>query len=169
MILGSSSGGSGMATTTTTVTQHQNAGGGGGHTRRGGPGKQVDTNATVYQFRIEERQRISLSKESRAVRTLTIIWITFVVCWVPFFIMYIIGAFCEECFSSITVHMLTWLGYINSALNPLIYTIFNEDYRKAFRKLLCILPDPDDAAARARSSRTQNRAAPSLQPLSSAE
>lgn len=33
---------------------------------------------------------------------------------------------------------VTWLGYVNSSLNPLIYTIFNAEYRKAFKKLLCI-------------------------------
>lgn len=29
-----------------------------------------------------------------------------------------------------------WLGYINSFLNPVIYTIFNFDFRRAFKKLL---------------------------------
>ncbi|KAJ6662257.1 hypothetical protein lerEdw1_012420 [Lerista edwardsae] len=30
----------------------------------------------------------------------------------------------------------TWLGYVNSALNPVIYTIFNNEFRKAFLKIL---------------------------------
>jgi len=30
-----------------------------------------------------------------------------------------------------------WLGYCNSALNPIIYTIFNRDFRRAFHKMLC--------------------------------
>uniref|UniRef100_A0A1A9VCJ0 G-protein coupled receptors family 1 profile domain-containing protein n=1 Tax=Glossina austeni TaxID=7395 RepID=A0A1A9VCJ0_GLOAU len=29
-----------------------------------------------------------------------------------------------------------WLGYMNSALNPAIYTIFNKDFRRAFRRIL---------------------------------
>ncbi|XP_050303625.1 probable G-protein coupled receptor No18 [Anthonomus grandis grandis] len=92
----------------------------------------------VYQF-IEERQRISLSKERRAARTLGIIMGVFVVCWLPFFLMYVIVPFCPTCCPSRRlINFITWLGYINSVLNPIIYTIFNMDFRRAFRKLLGI-------------------------------
>ena len=30
--------------------------------------------------------------------------------------------------------LTTWLGYINSLLNPFIYTIYNREFRKAFQK-----------------------------------
>lgn len=90
----------------------------------------------VYQF-IEEKQKISLSKERRAARTLGIIMGVFVICWLPFFLMYVILPFCESCCPSDKFkNFITWLGYLNSALNPLIYTIFNLDYRRAFCKIL---------------------------------
>lgn len=95
-------------------------------------------NNTVYQF-IEEKQKISLSKERRAARTLGIIMGVFIFCWVPFFVLYIVTPFCPTCCpSEQLIDFLTWLGYINSALNPIIYTIFNLDYRRAFKKLLGI-------------------------------
>ncbi|KAL0269852.1 UNVERIFIED_CONTAM: hypothetical protein PYX00_007450 [Menopon gallinae] len=92
----------------------------------------------VDQF-IEEKQRISLSKERRAARTLGIIMGVFVVCWLPFFLMYVILPFCVLCCPTDKFkNFITWLGYINSAINPVIYTIFNMDFRKAFKKLLRI-------------------------------
>ncbi|CAH0559433.1 unnamed protein product [Brassicogethes aeneus] len=94
----------------------------------------------VSQF-IEEKQRISLSKERRAARTLGIIMGVFVVCWLPFFLMYVILPFCPTCCPSRRlINFITWLGYINSVLNPIIYTIFNLDFRRAFRKLLGLRP-----------------------------
>lgn len=92
----------------------------------------------VYQF-IEEKQKISLSKERRAARTLGIIMGVFVICWLPFFLMYVIVPFCPTCCpTDKLINFITWLGYINSGLNPIIYTIFNLDYRRAFKRLLGI-------------------------------
>ncbi|CAH0399820.1 unnamed protein product [Chilo suppressalis] len=92
----------------------------------------------VHQF-IEQKQKISLSKERRAARTLGIIMGVFVVCWLPFFLMYLILPFCPWCRpSNKFINFITWLGYVNSTVNPLIYTIFNLDFRKAFKKLLCM-------------------------------
>lgn len=95
---------------------------------------------TVYQF-IEEKQRISLTRERRAARTLGIIMGVFVFCWLPFFVIYLVIPFCVSCcLSNKFINFITWLGYINSALNPLIYTIFNMDFRRAFKKLLFMKP-----------------------------
>lgn len=92
----------------------------------------------VNQF-IEQKQKISLSKERRAARTLGIIMGVFVICWLPFFLMYLILPFCATCCPSMRlINVITWLGYANSTVNPLIYTIFNIEFRKAFKRLLGI-------------------------------
>ncbi|XP_006820690.1 5-hydroxytryptamine receptor 1A-alpha-like [Saccoglossus kowalevskii] len=83
--------------------------------------------------------RISVSQEKKAAKTLGIIMGTFIFCWLPFFIMALVLPFCKEhCqnFPIVVMDIFTWLGYMNSALNPLIYTFFNLEFRKAFNRIL---------------------------------
>ncbi len=61
----------------------------------------------------------------------------FIVCWMPFFTMYVVRAFCPECIPSILFSVLFWLGYCNSAINPCIYALFSKDFRFAFQKIVC--------------------------------
>ncbi|CAL1283088.1 unnamed protein product [Larinioides sclopetarius] len=96
--------------------------------------------ATVRHY-MKEKQKICLQKERRAARVLGIVMGVFVVCWLPFFLMYVILPFCENCYvSNRVINIITWLGYFNSALNPVIYTAFNTDFRKAFIYILCRKP-----------------------------
>lgn len=46
------------------------------------------------------------------------------------------GAFCKTCIPPLLFKILTWLGYFNSAMNPVIYSIFNTEFRDAFKKIL---------------------------------
>lgn len=84
------------------------------------------------------RRRISVSREKKAATTLGLILGAFIVCWLPFFVQEVIvntcGPPCKP--SGVLVNVLTWLGYLNSLINPLIYTVFNEDFKKAFQKLI---------------------------------
>lgn len=74
--------------------------------------------------------------DHKAAITLGFIMGTFLVCWVPFFCINIVAAVCKSCISDIVFKFLTWLGYANSALNPIIYSIFNTEFREAFRRIL---------------------------------
>lgn len=61
----------------------------------------------------------------------------FLVCWTPFFVVHITQALCPACaVPPQLVSAVTWLGYVNSALNPVIYTIFNAEFRNVFHKAL---------------------------------
>lgn len=61
----------------------------------------------------------------------------FLFCWTPFFVVHTMRALCEDCdIPSSLISIVTWLGYVNSAINPIIYTVFNTEFRKFFRNFL---------------------------------
>ncbi|KAF7271086.1 hypothetical protein GWI33_015992 [Rhynchophorus ferrugineus] len=81
-----------------------------------------------------EKRRIARKKEKRATLILGLIMGSFIACWLPFFFMYILRL--AYWIPPIAFSTAFWLGYMNSALNPVIYTIFNKDFRRAFRRIL---------------------------------
>ncbi|CAL8312545.1 unnamed protein product [Boreogadus saida] len=83
-----------------------------------------------------EKKRISAAREKRATKTLGIILGAYIVCWLPFFIYTLVVAACGACFSPELFDGFTWLGYLNSLINPIIYTMSNEDFKRAFHKLI---------------------------------
>ena len=74
--------------------------------------------------------------ETKAAKTLGIIVGCFIVCWFPFFTMYLVSAFCDECINELAFKIIFWLGYCNSAFNPFIYAMFSREFRGAFKKIL---------------------------------
>lgn len=86
--------------------------------------------------RILKVQAKRFRMETKAAKTLAIIVGGFIVCWFPFFTMYMIRAFCQPCIQPLLFSVLFWLGYCNSAINPLIYALFSKEFRIAFKTIL---------------------------------
>uniref|UniRef100_A0A1B0BPT0 G-protein coupled receptors family 1 profile domain-containing protein n=1 Tax=Glossina palpalis gambiensis TaxID=67801 RepID=A0A1B0BPT0_9MUSC len=86
----------------------------------------------------KEKRRIARKKEKRATLILGLIMGSFIASWLPFFFLYILKPACRDhCHIPDSAFAIAfWLGYMNSALNPAIYTIFNKDFRRAFRRIL---------------------------------
>ncbi|XP_020329324.1 alpha-2B adrenergic receptor-like [Oncorhynchus kisutch] len=85
------------------------------------------------------RRKAMVNREKRFTFVLAVVIGVFVVCWFPFFFSYSLQAICPETCSlpDPLFKFFFWIGYCNSCLNPVIYTIFNQDFRKAFKKILC--------------------------------
>ncbi|XP_034544269.1 alpha-2A adrenergic receptor [Notolabrus celidotus] len=78
------------------------------------------------------------NREKRFTFVLAVVIGVFVVCWFPFFFTYMLMTLCDSCPVPDTLFkFFFWFGYCNSALNPIIYTIFNNDFRRSFKKILC--------------------------------
>ncbi|KAM8886272.1 alpha-2B adrenergic receptor [Spinachia spinachia] len=84
------------------------------------------------------RRKAMVNREKRFTFVLAVVIGVFVGCWFPFFFSYSLQAVCPDT-CAIPGPLFTfffWIGYCNSSLNPVIYTIFNKDFRKAFKKIL---------------------------------
>nr|XP_010981560.2 LOW QUALITY PROTEIN: alpha-2A adrenergic receptor [Camelus dromedarius] len=96
-----------------------------------GPGEERGGGAKASRWRGARQNR-----EKRFTFVLAVVIGVFVVCWFPFFFTYTLTA--VGCSVPRTLFkFFFWFGYCNSSLNPVIYTIFNHDFRRAFKKILC--------------------------------
>ncbi|MEQ2304156.1 hypothetical protein AMECASPLE_024032 [Ameca splendens] len=105
------------------------------------PDSGVTLKQAWHRFIDHSRHRIQslrIHKEHKAAKQLGFIIAAFLLCWIPYFIVFMVMAFCPECVHH-DLHMFTiWLGYINSTLNPFIYPLCNGNFKRVFKNILKI-------------------------------
>ena len=96
-------------------------------------------NKAIYAFKIK-RESSAVKNEQKAVKVLGFVFVVFLIAWAPFTFVNILSAFLQSSSYYTPSHtlltVLTWLGYISSSINPLVYTAVNEKFRYAFKQIL---------------------------------
>nr|XP_020637807.1 5-hydroxytryptamine receptor 6 [Pogona vitticeps] len=86
----------------------------------------------------DNHRKLSNKNSKRALKaslTLGVLLGMFFVAWLPFFVCNMAQAVCN-CISADFFDILTWLGYCNSTMNPIIYPLFMRDFKRAMAKYL---------------------------------
>ncbi|EFX85745.1 hypothetical protein DAPPUDRAFT_22045, partial [Daphnia pulex] len=142
---GSGSGGSGSAETVELLTLRIHRGG-----RVASDNRRCAAAAALLTYQAANRHQLAIdpsstrklakiAKERKAAKTLGIVMGVFIACWLPFFVTNLLSAFCQSCIHNPerVVTVVTWLGWINSGMNPVIYACWSRDFRRAFARILC--------------------------------
>lgn len=95
---------------------------------------------TEREDKITRRKRLmpaGVTRERKVVVVIAVVLTMFLVCWLPFALTLAIISVCESCPDSNGLFsFFQWLTWSNSALNPIIYTIFNKEFRSSIRKIV---------------------------------
>ena len=99
----------------------------------------TDLNLSASASTTFKHRRTITTKERKASKVLGIIFAVFVILWTPFFVVNVLSVVCESCLDAIgptAMSSLTWLGYISSLANPIVYTMFSRLFRTVFYRLI---------------------------------
>lgn len=105
-----------------------------------------------------KRPSAALAREIKAARQLGVIMGAFTLCFMPYFVLFMVVAFCDGCVSATLMTTMTWIGYLNSTLNPVLYPACNHHFRRKFRKMLGLSSwDPYDQSPKSLALSNVNR------------
>lgn len=79
-----------------------------------------------------------LHRNIRAAKRIALIVSVFLLCWVPYSILSIIGNLCDKCLVKIPselFYVTLMTGYLNTALNPILYSFNNRNFIDSYKRL----------------------------------
>ncbi|XP_028588484.2 sphingosine 1-phosphate receptor 1 [Podarcis muralis] len=108
----------------------------------------VRTKSRQLTFRKNMAKATRSSEKSLALlKTVIIVLSVFIICWAPLFILLLLDVRCKvrTCPVLLKAEYFLVLAVLNSATNPIIYTLTNKEMRRAFVKIMscCKCPTAD--------------------------
>ncbi|CAH2273129.1 sphingosine 1-phosphate receptor 2 [Pelobates cultripes] len=93
----------------------------------------------IYCIVKSSHAEIAAPQTLALLKTVTIVLGVFIICWLPAFIILLLDVSCKEktCWILYKADYFFGLATLNSALNPIIYTLRSKDMRKEFLRVLC--------------------------------
>lgn len=92
--------------------------------------------AESIQNKVREERKVAL--------TVSFVTVLFLIAWLPFFVVSMLGEFCASCLptgdgqTTTLVTFVKWMHYTNSAVNPLVYAFRDGEMRSSFAKFIGI-------------------------------
>ncbi|XP_027016370.2 trace amine-associated receptor 13c-like [Tachysurus fulvidraco] len=100
------------------------------HARKFDVAKQMKNDVTKFTQKAKH--------ENKAAKTLGIVVGAFNLCWMPFYINSLLDPYINFSTPLVLFDIFIWLGYINSALNPIIYGLFYPWFRKTLYLMITL-------------------------------
>ncbi|XP_007905309.1 sphingosine 1-phosphate receptor 2 [Callorhinchus milii] len=93
----------------------------------------------IYLIVRSSHHEAAASQNLALLKTVTIVLGVFIVCWAPAFIILLFDVACmgQACKILYKAEYFLGLATLNSAMNPIIYTLRSKDMRRAFLKVIC--------------------------------
>ncbi|KAK7484149.1 hypothetical protein BaRGS_00024638 [Batillaria attramentaria] len=77
-------------------------------------------------------------RESRTLVTLSYILLGYIVCWIPYYVVFDIRTARPGALPGLVYTVTFWANYTNSTINPFIYSSSSQDFRRAIREIFNI-------------------------------
>ena len=91
------------------------------------------------QQTLEAQKKLHETARKATLMLVTVV-VVFALCWFPFQVREVLLYYNPRAISKMSVRfqvVLPWIGFSSSAINPFLYVVFSENYRREFQGILC--------------------------------